>query len=455
VEVHSLESYIKRVLPAEWFSCWGSLSGGMNSLQAGAVAIRSYATYHQQHPLSASYDICDNTCCQVFGTATSSNADAATDTTSSVVLETLAGDIARTEYSAENNDKGCGDCLTGICIFDPVCCGFAGNGHGRGMCQYGSARWATGTRITTASPCQIGQVLSYGSKDWRGILQQYYPDLNIAQGAALQVGDRVRAAQAIEVRNSAGNACGTTTCAQNSACPTCLICAAQSGSLGTVVNGPLPSADLTWWQIAWDNGSVPCADGTAGWSAENFLQAASSSVSVNPDSATIYFTGTIGQAAPPVHGVMLREANRRAEAWSASSNATWLSLVATTGTTPELLRANVNFAGLAAGIHSASIQVISPMGAFPAFTINVQLALHEGLVGNVERSITATQRRVDGFDLLRLARAFGADPTKANWDATVNLVDTDKNGNGVIETFEMAIDSADVAELVRNFGRSN
>lgn len=44
--VYSLDAYVKYVLPAEWYSCWGALAQGINSLKAGAVAIRSYGIYY-------------------------------------------------------------------------------------------------------------------------------------------------------------------------------------------------------------------------------------------------------------------------------------------------------------------------------------------------------------------------------------------------------------------------
>ena len=449
VEVYSLETYVKHVLPAEWFSCWGNsavLPGGMNSLQAGAVAIRSYGAHHQQHPLDPNYgyDICDNTCCQVFGSATSTNADQATDDTAGRVLVDAAGDIARTEYSSENNNSGCGDCSTGVCIFDPVCCGSAVNGHGRGMCQYGSARWATSSRITTASPCSLGQIHSYGSKNWQEILQLYYPALFVSQGSTLQIGDRVRAMQATEVRSDAG-----------ANCPTCqLICSAAGGSTGTILVGPATAENSTWWQITWDNGTSACSDGTSGWSAENFLLKIGANISVSADAATLYFTATAGQTAIAPRGVMLREAGRRAEAWTAATSTPWLTLTTASGTTSGLLRAAVNIAGLAAGMHTGTITVSSPTSAFAAFSVTVHLALSDGLVGNVDRSVPATLSRVDGYDFLRLAHAYGADPTKPNWDPSVNLVDTDTNGNGVIEPHEMVIDGADFLEMAKNMGRT-
>ncbi|MGI8908771.1 MAG: SpoIID/LytB domain-containing protein [Candidatus Sumerlaeaceae bacterium] len=143
----SMETYTKRVLPQEWITSWHT-----ESLKAGAIAIRSYGAYYVYHPISSSYDICDTTCCQVYSTTQYASTDAAVDATAGVYLVDVNGNIARAEYSAENNDSagrdGCGNCYTsnkpsdGVCLSDSVCCGYTQNGHGRGMCQWGSQRWA-------------------------------------------------------------------------------------------------------------------------------------------------------------------------------------------------------------------------------------------------------------------------------------------------------------------------
>jgi hypothetical protein len=144
----SMETYVKRVLPHEWISSWH-----MESLKAGAVAIRSYGAWHVYNPRAANYDICDTTCCQVYSTTQYARTDSAVDATAGLYLVDSNDNIMRAEYSAENNDSsgadGCGDCYTsnrpsdGICLSDSVCCGYTKNGHGRGLCQWGSQRWAT------------------------------------------------------------------------------------------------------------------------------------------------------------------------------------------------------------------------------------------------------------------------------------------------------------------------
>jgi hypothetical protein len=143
----SMETYTKRVLGHEWITSWNA-----ESLKAGAIAIRSYGAWYVYHPISSSYDICNNTCCQVYSTTQYTSTNNAVDATAGIYLVDGALNIPRAEYSAENNDSsgadGCGNCFTtnkpsdGICLSDNVCCGSTKNGHGRGMCQWGSQRWA-------------------------------------------------------------------------------------------------------------------------------------------------------------------------------------------------------------------------------------------------------------------------------------------------------------------------
>ena len=188
VEVYTVDTYCKHVLPAEWYSCWGNVAGGMDSLKAGAVAVRSYGVSFVYAPATQTYDICDSTSCQVFGNATTTNANIGVDQTSGYVLLTGTPSIARSEYSAENNNNGCGDGWAGTgsswpCIADPICTGFADNGHGRGLCQWGSARWATGRRLSSSQACtSSAPPTGYGTKNWLQLLAHYYPTYTVALG---------------------------------------------------------------------------------------------------------------------------------------------------------------------------------------------------------------------------------------------------------------------------------
>ena len=156
VAVMSLETYVKRGLNDEWIASWNG-----HSLRAGAIAYRSYGAWHVANPRSPSYDICSSACCQMNDPDTSASTDAAVDATAGILLE-RGGSIFRSEYSAENNawddpsdgrscsnaDLSCGNGFVGSpaanwpCLVDSVASGHGCFGHGRGMSQWGSQRWA-------------------------------------------------------------------------------------------------------------------------------------------------------------------------------------------------------------------------------------------------------------------------------------------------------------------------
>jgi len=177
VDVVGLEDYTKHVLPNEWFASWHA-----ESLKSGSVAIRSVGTWYTVHPKTGTYDVCDTTACQVYDPDVSDQAtDTATDATLKTVLVEKGTDVvAKAEYAAENNNAGCGDGKSGTgtswpCIDDSVCKGKPKDGHGRGMCQNGSNRWANGKNAD-------GSAAPGGAQDMDWILTHYYPAFEKTQG---------------------------------------------------------------------------------------------------------------------------------------------------------------------------------------------------------------------------------------------------------------------------------
>jgi hypothetical protein len=273
VDYLDLDTYTKRVLPAEWFPSWSTLAGGlgMSALKAGAVAIRTYAIGYVKQPYAATYDICATPACQMYDpSAVTSATNQAVDQTSGAVMVDANFGItqAMTEYSAEGNNRGgtWGDGYTADGVRDAVCAGSAANGHGHGMCQYGSARWASGLNLTTLLPH------GYGTLSWQQILAHYYPSLQLATGQLLKTGDRVHVINApsggLRVRACSGGGIG-----QGINCPASAA-GRLTGAAGTLVAGAQQvSADgssFVWWKVRWD------ADGATGWSQENYLERISS-----------------------------------------------------------------------------------------------------------------------------------------------------------------------------------
>lgn len=104
-----MEDYLRGVVPKESSASWPAAS-----LQAQAIAARSYAAYKRAHaPSSQVFDICDTTQCQVFGGTNSYAADgtrtpqeaASTDgavAKTAGVIRTYNGDPIFAEFSASN-----------------------------------------------------------------------------------------------------------------------------------------------------------------------------------------------------------------------------------------------------------------------------------------------------------------------------------------------------------------
>ncbi len=148
VATMTLQSYVEKGLNDEWIASWE-----MESLKAGTLPYKTYGAYYVLHPISTVYDISNTTCKQVWDNDVSSRCVTAAADTNGVFMVTASDNIARTEYSAENNglnapaNEGCGDGYSGTgsswpCIADNVCAGHDRYGHGRGMCQWGTQRWA-------------------------------------------------------------------------------------------------------------------------------------------------------------------------------------------------------------------------------------------------------------------------------------------------------------------------
>jgi hypothetical protein len=282
IDYVSMNYYTRCVLPSEWIPSWGSYIGGSNSLNAGAIAARCYAIAKLNGVSATSaYDICATTSCQVYNPANiNSGTDRAVNFTDNWVVINSAGTIPSTEYSAENNQFGstCGDGFTaptGGCMYDPVCSGESTFGHGRGMCQWGTARWATGRRMAGRSSGDATPN-GYSRRDWMWIVRHYYPALTLVKGQPLLLGDDVQARRSLEVR-----ACPDGSITNGLSCG--LVAAKASGARGVIIGGPTlvtndsSKSGFTWYRIQW-------SDGVIGWSVENYLERLFSAPTLPPAS---------------------------------------------------------------------------------------------------------------------------------------------------------------------------
>ncbi|MFI0791845.1 SpoIID/LytB domain-containing protein [Micromonospora rubida] len=105
------KTYVKNVLPNEWVTSWPNAS-----LQAGAVAVKSYGWYWALHSTRKTsggqcYDVRDDTADQVYRPSSAvSSTSAAVDSTWSTRM-TRSGNILRAHYCATTT--ACGGWVTG------------------------------------------------------------------------------------------------------------------------------------------------------------------------------------------------------------------------------------------------------------------------------------------------------------------------------------------------------
>lgn len=142
VQVMSLESYVETGVGNEWRPGWH-----MESLKAGAVAYRTVGAWRVKNPRSPNFDIRNDACDQAWNSNIEPNCASAARATAGEMITDASNRVVKSEYSAENNNAGCGDGFSGTnttwpCIEDAGCKGKPKNGHGRGMCQQGSQYWA-------------------------------------------------------------------------------------------------------------------------------------------------------------------------------------------------------------------------------------------------------------------------------------------------------------------------
>lgn len=96
-------SYVKNVLPNEWYTSWST-----ESLKAGAMAVKMYGWYHTYHPKWSSLeaDVKDTSVdqCYVPGTE-NDDGTAAINALNGIGLENSAGMIFETQYYAGTRDS--------------------------------------------------------------------------------------------------------------------------------------------------------------------------------------------------------------------------------------------------------------------------------------------------------------------------------------------------------------
>lgn len=370
IDYVSLQTYCQRSLPSEWIASWGSTgpgNSGTNSLLAGAVAIRTYAIGFVNNPANSAYDICGTTACQAYvATASDSRTTAAVNFTANYVMQTPGASrigFKLTEYSAENNAlevngpiSPCGDGATGntagTCINDPVCTGEIRFGHGRGLCQWGTARWASGRRMqnrVTSDSVTNG----YPLQNWVWLLEHYYPNLQLGQGAPLMVNDyvQVQGTASLNVRQ-----CAEGSISSGTGCP--VVATKSTGANGLIIGGPVrvisDGSGYTWWRVQWFDASA-----TTGWVPENWLERIAPPLNAPPTLAPI-------PALTIVEGTPVVFTNTAVASANAETLVTDFEGFANGTSSGTVLFRAPTFSGSTGGFLAASPNLTSVTSSFPA-----------------------------------------------------------------------------------------
>ena len=371
IDYISLQTYCQRSLPSEWIASWGSTgpgNSGTNCLLAGAVAIRTYAIGFINNPANATYDICGTTSCQAYiHTASDSRTTTAVNATANfVMIQPGATRIAYklTEYSAENNQLGmaCGDGFTaptGGCLADTVCAGETEFGHGRGMCQWGTARWASGRRMqnrVTGDSVTNGLPL----QNWIWLCEHYYPTLQLVQGSPLVANDyvQVQGSASLAVRQCVDGSISTGT-----NCP--LVTTKANGANGIIIGGPVrvtsDGVGYTWWRVQWFD-----ATSTIGWVPENWLERIASPFNTPPVLATIV-NKTINE------GSLLTFTNSATATTNADVLVTDFEAFASGTSSGTVLLRNPNFSGSTSAFLDVAPNTTSVTATFPTGNVSARV----------------------------------------------------------------------------------
>ena len=134
----ALEEYVKGVVPKEVYSTWP-----MEALKAQAVAARTYALASEKHRMRGDpYDVCDTTCCQVYGETRSGRCDEAVEATLGIVgVHRTRRVLVPTFFSSACGGHTRADWGDYLRVVDDCPCGAHGkavNGHQNGLCQWGA-----------------------------------------------------------------------------------------------------------------------------------------------------------------------------------------------------------------------------------------------------------------------------------------------------------------------------
>ncbi len=156
----------------------------------------------------------------------------------------------------------------------------------------------------------------------------------------------------------------------------------------------------------------------AGTDAINIM--ASPGVTIGAGPSALRFSYNTGGTAPASQTVQITDTGAGSISWTATANASWVSLSASSGVAPEAISISVNPAGLSVGSYMASIEISAPgTGASPA-TVSVALIVQAPATPSVQlTSVTNGASFQPGVASAMWVSVFGSNlaPSVRAWNA--------------------------------------
>jgi len=187
VETVDFQEYLRVVLPEEWVAEWQNEDGTPESLRAGAIAVRTFGWYYVLNPQCEivnppecpfEYDLTDTSQTYIPDDPRANHPNTNRAITDTLGLHvTYNSEVAWARYSRENGNPTLANATYApplSAVLNPICNQDGlppeRDGHGEGVCQLGSRRWARGTNDAEEV---------FPQWDNRRILAHYYTGIHL------------------------------------------------------------------------------------------------------------------------------------------------------------------------------------------------------------------------------------------------------------------------------------
>lgn len=167
-----------------------------------------------------------------------------------------------------------------------------------------------------------------------------------------------------------------------------------------------------------DNGTQVDVSGFTNGSTVSFANSTPTTLAVNTNSLT--FSAITGGSNPPAQSIGVSNSGTGTLHWTASDNASWLSLSPTSGTNSGAIQASVNIAGLAAGTYTGTITVSATGANNSPQPVGVTLVISTPVLGVSPSNIAFTAFQGQGNPAPAPLTISNLGGGVVNWTASVS-----------------------------------